>query len=309
MALMRNILLWGSKNEALRKTLPRFGFIRKAVSRFMPGEDIVDALNAAQVLQSKGITAVVTHLGENLSDENEANTVADHYLDVLKLIHERKLDCHVSLKLTQLGLDFNEELCYRLLSRIINQANTMRNFVWIDMESSQYVDVTLRLYKRARSEYSNVGVCLQSYLYRSSDDLDGLIPLLPSIRLVKGAYAEPKDVAYQKKGDVDANFLVIAKRLLLLGKKGDVRTGIGTHDGILLQQIHAAADQEGIAKDSYEIQMLYGIQTEQQLRLVKSGFRVRVLISYGTFWFPWYMRRLAERPANVWFVIRNIFSR
>ena len=309
MALMRSILLWGSKNEALRTTLPHFGFIQKAVSRFMPGEDIVDALNAAQVLQSRGITTVVTHLGENLSDENEANTVADHYLDVLKRIHERKLDCHVSLKLTQLGLDFNEELCYRLLSRIINQANTMRNFVWIDMESSQYVDVTLRLYKRARSEYSNVGVCLQSYLYRSSDDLDSLLALLPSIRLVKGAYAEPKDVAYQKKKDVDANFLMLAKRLSNLGKKGGVQIGIGTHDDTLLQQIYAAAGQEGIAKDSYEIQMLYGIQTEQQLRLVKNGFRVRVLISYGTFWFPWYMRRLAERPANVWFVVKSIFRR
>lgn len=309
MALMRSILLWGSRNEALRKTFPRFGFIRKAVSRFMPGEDIVDALNAAQVLQSKGITTVVTHLGENLSDENEANNVAEHYLAVLKHIHERNLDCHISLKLTQLGLDFNEELCYKLLSRIISKANTMGNFVWIDMESSPYVDVTLRLYKRARSEYSNVGVCLQSYLYRSSDDVNRLLPLSPSIRLVKGAYAEPKDVAYRKKKDVDANFLILAKWLLHQGKGGDVRTGIGTHDYTLLQQIYAAAEQEGISKNSYEIQMLYGIQTEQQLRLVKNGFRVRVLISYGTFWFPWYMRRLAERPANVLFVLRNIFAR
>ena len=309
MGMMRSVLLWGSRSAALREVLPRFGFVRKAVTRFMPGEDVEDALVAGEPLQANGIATVVTHLGENLVHESEANTVAQHYLEVLDRIEERGLDCQISLKLTQLGLDLSEELCAAHLSKIVRRAKNLGNFVWIDMEGSNYVDRTLALFKSVRAECSNVGVCLQSYLYRTADDLEALLPLSPSIRLVKGAYAEPKHVAYRSKKSVDENFLVLAKRLLTAARSNHARVGIATHDQVLLQRIFQSASEEGIPKEAYEIQMLYGIKREHQRRLASQGFRVRVLISYGRYWFPWYMRRLAERPANVFFVLKNIFTR
>ena len=309
MGIMRNILLWGSRSKTLREVLPHFPFVRRAVSRFMPGEEIHDALTAAATLQRQGIAAVVTHLGENLSQENEAKSVAQHYLEVLELIHQRKLDCHISLKLTQLGLDFDEELCYKHLITLVERAYALENFVWIDMESSAYVDRTLNLYKRLRAEYSNVGVCLQSYLYRTKKDVETLLPIAPSIRLVKGTYAEPKHVAYKSKKDVDENFFVLSEQLLLAAQTNGAHLGIATHDRNLLQRIDQSASRRDVSRKTYEIQMLFGIQRETQLQLAKDGFQVRILISYGTFWFPWYMRRLAERPANVLFVLKNIFTR
>jgi proline dehydrogenase len=275
----------------------------------MPGEEIADALNAAETLRDKGITTVVTHLGENLSQENEANSVAEHYLNVLDEIHKRGLDCHISLKLTQLGLDFNKELCHNHLQRITQRAKGLDNFVWIDMESSPYVDPTLEVFKKLRSEFSNVGVCVQSYLYRTENDLKDLSSLAPSIRLVKGTYAEPKHVVFASKRKVDENFLVLAKQLLLASRSNGAKIGLGTHDLDILRSIAQFAEGEGIPKDAYEIQMLYGIKSEHQVRLAADGYPVRVLISYGSFWFPWYMRRLAERPANVFFVLKNIVRR
>lgn len=307
MGLLRNALLWGSRSAGLREFLPRFRFVRAAVTRFMPGEEIDDALAAAEALRQHGISAVVTHLGENLLHESEAEAVANHYLDVLERIQNRGLDCHVSLKLTQLGLDLSEELCSGYLEKIMGRAEEFGNFIWIDMESSAYVDRTLGLFRRLRERHSNVGVCLQSYLYRTSGDLDALLPMAPSIRLVKGTYAEPRHAAYTSKKDVDENYYVLAVRLLHAANGAGL--GIATHDQVLLERILRAASGPGVPKDSFEIQMLYGIKREQQLRLARDGFRVRALISYGSFWFPWYMRRLAERPANVLFVLKNIFSK
>ena len=275
----------------------------------MPGEDSDDALTAAEGLRAKGITAVVTHLGENLVHETDANAVAQHYLDLLDRIRERRLDCHISVKLTQLGLDLSEQLCAEHLAKIVLRAKDLGNFVWIDMESSDYVERTLSLYRRILSEHSNVGVCLQSYLYRTADDLEQLLPLAPSIRLVKGTYAEPKQIAYASKKSVDESFLDLAKQLLDAARPNHAQVGIGTHDEALLGRIFQSASGQGRAKETYEIQMLYGIKREYQLRLAREGFRVRVLISYGKFWFPWYMRRLAERPANVLFVLKNMFTR
>jgi proline dehydrogenase len=309
MGILRSVLLWGSRSASLREALPRFRFVRRAVTRFMPGEDADDALTAAEGLRAKGIAAVVTHLGENLVHETEANTVAQHYLDLLDRIRERQLDCQISVKLTQLGLDLSEQLSAAHLAKIVLRAKDLGNFVWIDMESSDYVERTLSSYRRILSEHSNVGVCLQSYLYRTADDLEKLLPLAPSIRLVKGTYAEPKHIAYASKKSVDESFLNLAKQLLDAARSNHAQVGIGTHDEALLERIFQSASGQGIARDTYEIQMLYGIKREYQLRLAREGFRVRILISYGKFWFPWYMRRLAERPANVLFVLKNIFTR
>ena len=309
MGLMRSLLLWGSRNETLRHTLPRFTFVRRAVTRFMPGEEIDDALQAALELQGQGLPTIVTHLGENLTHEHEAHTVADHYLDVLDRIKRKGLDCHVSIKLTQLGFDLSDELCASLTEKIIRRARELGNMVWIDMENSPYVDRTLRLFKQMRAKYDNVGVCVQSYLVRTETDLDALLPAAPSIRLVKGAYAEPAGVVFPTKRETDENFFRLSMKLLHAARTNGAAIGIGTHDITLVERIQSAAAEEGIAKNSYEVQMLYGIRREEQRRLVGEGFRVRVLISYGSFWFPWYMRRLAERPANVWFVLKSMVAR
>jgi len=244
---------------------------------------------------------------EILKTPAETEKVAEHYLEVLDHIHGRKLDSHISVKLTELGLDLSEGICYANLKLLLEKAAALGNKVWIDMEASNYASGTIEIFRRARSEFDNVGVCLQSYLYRSEEDLNQLLQLFPAIRLVKGAYAEPPSIAYAKKADTDENFFRMAGELLNLAKEGGPSPGIATHDQPLIQRIAEHAEHESIAKDSFEIQMLYGIRSGDQLRLVKEGFRVRILISYGSYWFPWYMRRLAERPANVWFVLRNMF--
>src|SRR5437879_12205611 len=206
MGLMRSVLLRGSRSTRLRELLPRFRFVRRAVGRFMPGEEISDALTAAETLRTNGIASVVTHLGENLSEAAEANEVAGRYLTALKLIRQRELDSQMSVKLTQLGLDLGAELCCEHLAALLRRARELGNFVWIDMESSPYVDKTLDIYVRAREEFHNVGVCLQAYLYRTAADIEALLPLGPSIRLVKGTYAEPADVAFRSKRGVDRNY-------------------------------------------------------------------------------------------------------
>lgn len=306
---MRSLLLWSSRNETLRRTLPRFRFVRSAVTRFMPGEEIDDALQAALDLQGQGLPTIVTHLGENLTHEHEAHTVADHYFDVMDRIKRKGLDCHVSIKLTQLGFDLSDELCASLTEKIVRRARELGNMVWIDMENSPYVDRTLRLFKQLRAKYDNVGVCVQSYLIRTEADLNAMLPEAPSIRLVKGAYAEPAGVVFPTKRETDESFFRLSMKLLHSARINRVAIGIGTHDITLVERIQSAAAEEGIAKNSYEVQMLYGIRREEQRRLVGEGFRVRVLISYGSFWFPWYMRRLAERPANIWFVLKSMVAR
>jgi proline dehydrogenase len=289
--------------------LPRYGFVRKSVSRFMPGEQIGDALDAAERLKQSGIPTVATHLGENVGDAGETHKVRDHYLEVLPQIQARGLDTHISVKLTELGLDQDPDLCAANIKSLLDKAASAGTFVWIDIEGTKYTSATLELFQRVRSEHPGVGLCLQAYLRRTAADLEKLLPLAPVIRLVKGAYAEPPDLAFPKKSDTDENFFSIAKKLLEQAKTRGVVPGFATHDVGLIRRIAKEAETMGVARDAYEVQMLYGIRSEAQLQLVREGFRVRVLISYGTFWFPWYMRRLAERPANVWFVLRNITAK
>ncbi len=307
MGLSRNALLWISENRKLRQALPRYTFIRRAVSRFMPGEELMDALRAAEQLKPHSTNTVLTHLGENVADENEARKDAEDYIDALRQIHQRGLDTHVSVKLTHLGLDLNEKACIDNLVAIVKEAKAFGNMVWVDMEQSQYVDRTLDIYKKVRKEFPNIGLCLQAYLYRTEKDLEGLLPYSPAIRFVKGAYKEPHSIAFKKKSAVDANFFKLTTMLMQ-----DVKTGskvvVGTHDTKLIQAIQDKAAQLGLSKKDYEFHLLFGIQSNEQLRLAKEGYSIRVLISYGSFWFPWYVRRLAERPANVWFVMRKMFS-
>ena len=305
---MRRAILKASASPWMRKNAPRYGFLRRTVTRFMPGENIDDALAAARQLAEKRIATLVTHLGENVEDRAEAESVTNHYLDVLQRIRAAALPTEVSVKLTQLGLDLDREFCYASLAKLI-EATPPDKTLWIDMEQSPYVDVTLEIYLRARKTYANVGVCVQAYLYRTQKDLDSLITIGAAVRLVKGAYNEPAEIAYPKKNDVDASYVELAKRLLSPeARRAGVRAAIATHDRALIASLIEWAAAQGVPKNRLEFQMLYGIQRAEQLRLAQEGYRSAVLISYGTFWYPWFMRRLAERPANVLFLARNFFG-
>ena len=307
MAIMRSVLLACSQSRWLREQAPRHVFMRRAVARFMPGESVEDALAAAAELGKKSIGSVLTHLGENVSDPAEAERVTQHYLEVLERIRAMNLNTELSVKLTQLGLDLDHELCYSNLERIIQHADE-KGVVWIDMEASNYVDVTLEIYRRARRSFPNVGVCLQAYLYRTTRDLESLISMGPAIRLVKGAYREPPDRAFRRKRDVDENYFALCKTLLSPeARAAGVRAAFATHDRRLIRRILEFVELNRLEKDSLEFQMLYGIQRAEQEWLAREGWRERVLISYGSYWFPWFMRRLAERPANVFFLLRNLF--
>lgn len=305
---MRSTLLWASTNPWLASRLPTWYFTRRAVRRFMPGEDLEDALGAATMLAGDGFPTIITQLGENVADEAAVNAVAAHYEHALRRVHDAGLDCYVSVKPTQLGLDLGEDLCLEAHQRLARAASAVGNMLWVDMESSVYTDATLRLFRALLRDHSNVGLCLQANLRRTPADLAGLLPLSPSIRLVKGAYAEAASVAFTRKAEVDEAYLQLAEQLLRQDSGSDVVTGIATHDVPLIRRITRAAELVGQDRSAFELQMLYGIRGADQRRLRQEGHRVRVLISYGSHWFPWYMRRLAERPANVWFVARSLVA-
>jgi len=309
MGLLRSAFLAGSQSRWLRERAVNFRPVRRAVSRFMPGDDVEAALAAARSLRAAGIGSVLTYLGENVQKPEEAQQVTRHYLEVLARAKQAALDAEISVKLTQLGLDLGRAACEAGVVSLLERAAADGTWVWIDMESSAYTDVTLDIYRRARARFPNVGVCVQAYLYRTERDLETLIPLGGGLRLVKGAYREPPDKAFPKKRDVDANYFTLARRLLgPEARRADVRTIFGTHDSALIRRIEEAARLAGLKPKDVEFQMLYGIKRDEQSRLAAQGYRFRVLISYGDAWFPWYMRRLAERPANVLFVLKNVFA-
>lgn len=309
MGLLRNLLLAGSQSTWLRERATRYGFVRRSVSRFMPGERIEDALAAARQLQAGGATIVFTRLGENVTSAAEADEVTRHYLDVLDRVRASGLDAQISVKPTQLGLDIDAEQCHRNLRQLVDRAEATGTFVWIDMESAPYVDPTLALFRRAREASPHVGVCLQAYLRRTAADVEALLPLGPAIRLVKGAYKEPPALAFPRKSDVDEQFFTLAVRLLREdARRAGTMLAIATHDPRLVDRVQAHIDAAGSPGEAYEYDMLYGIQRPLQARLTRDGRRLRVLVAYGEYWFPWYMRRLAERPANVLFVLRNLLA-
>jgi len=274
----------------------------------MPGEQVADALAAAKTLAAQGQGSLVTQLGEALTSLGEATAVRDHYLEVFQQIKAMGLPTWVSIKPTQLGIDQSLESCRDHVLTLGKAAEQTGSSLWIDMEDHGYVDRTLDLYRALRARHDRTGIAIQSYLYRTPKDIEALLPLSPWIRLVKGAYREPATVAYPVKRDVDLAFYDGAIQLLTAAAKGQAFPIFGTHDIPLLRRIIGKARTLGVKPGGYEIHMLYGIKAEDQAQLAREGEAVKTLISYGTAWFKWYMRRLAERPANVWFALRSLLG-
>jgi proline dehydrogenase len=304
-ALMRTVILAASRNSLVRRGVGRYG-MRLGAARFVGGETFDECLAVLRGLNEQGLAANTTILGEDVATEGEARAVVEEYLSILDRLRDEGLRVNVALKLTHLGLDLEEELAYANVRRIVEHAAECGNFIRIDMEYSSLVDATLRTYRRLREAgCDNVGTVLQSYLYRSEQDLDDLLPLRPNLRLVKGAYLEPAEIAYPRKDDVDAAYVRLLERSLA----GGGHTAIATHDERLIEHAIRFAERAGIERDRFEFQMLYGVRPQLQLDLVGRGYKVLVATPFGHEWFPYLMRRLAERPANLLFFARNLLRR
>jgi proline dehydrogenase len=272
----------------------------------MPGEAMEAALDAAATFPSQGVSIIFTHLGENLSALAEAQEVEDHYHRLLDEIERRALPAELSVKLTQLGLDLDPEAAAAHVAGLAEHATRLGGVLWIDMEGSAYTEATIALYERIQAERGGIGICLQAYLRRTPADVHRLLPLKPAIRIVKGAYDEPAAIAFRRRVEVDAAYQSLAVLLLPHAAAGEVRLGLGTHDVELVERVADHARAAGLPVSAFEVQMLYGIRAAEQLRLAAAGYTVRTLIAYGEAWYAWYMRRLAERPANVLFALRQI---
>ncbi len=308
--MLRSLLLRMSRSPRLERYISTRPFARQAVLRFMPGERLEDALDAADRVGRSGIGVVITELGENVASSDEAIDTAAHYESVLERIESSGVDGQVSVKPTHIGLDLGADLARENLERLVLKADALGTVVWVDMEDSSYVDRTLDLVRGAHHLSSHVGVCLQAYLHRTPDDLSALRDEGIRVRLVKGAYREPADVALPRKKDVDRRFHDLAVELFRdPAYVAAAKPVIGTHDQHLLERVRSSARRHGVAPGDFEIHMLYGIRTDLQEEMTTEGEAVRVLISYGEHWYPWYVRRLAERPANLWFVARQLMRR
>lgn len=308
MGIARNSLIRASQSVWLRDHAMRWRFVQRASQRFLPGERAEDAIAAAETLRRMEIGPMLSHLGENITERAEAVAVADHYVATLALMQAHKLPGSLSIKLTQLGLDLDSQFCFENLIRILEASAAGGGIIWVDMESSAYTDRTLEIYRGARAAHKHVGICVQAYLRRTPADVDSLIAQGAAIRLVKGAYHELPDIAFPSKRDVDSAYASLMEKMLTKeAVASGARAGIATHDSKLIARATELATKESLPKNVFEFQMLYGIQRAEQERLARAGYPVNVLISYGTHWFAWYMRRLAERPANVWFVMKNMF--
>ena len=309
MALARKAFLAASRNKWLAERFMRRPFARRAVRKFMPGEELGDALGAARSLAPDRIGTIVTRLGETLTGESQADAVRDHYLGAFDDIKRAALPTVVSVKPTQLGLDHSMDACREHLDALAQKAVQTGSQLWIDMEDSSYVDRTLTLYRELKSKYSPIGIAIQAYLRRTPQDINNLLDVNPMIRLVKGAYLEPPHVAFPSKRDVDLQYSSQGERLLEAARDGRAQPIFGTHDMTIVRHLVGRAEAMKVPKGKFEVHMLYGIRSSDQRALAAEGHAVRCLISYGSQWFPWYMRRLAERPANVWFVMRTAFTR
>lgn len=301
---MKSALLYMSASESLKNFLTKFKSFNNVTQRFVAGEEIRDAVAAIRQLNSKGITATFDHLGESFSKEEATREEVREYQRLIEAIKQHSLDSNVSVKLTQLGLDIDSEICYENTRAIVAAAASENNFVRIDMEDSTKTDATLEIFRRLRAEFENVGIVVQSYLYRTEKDIEALLKIGARIRLCKGAYKEPESVAFANKADVDKNYVKLMQMLLPSG----IYHGIATHDPKMIEATRQFAKETGITSDRYEFQMLYGVRRDLQESLVKEGYRMRVYVPYGKFWYPYFMRRLAERPANVWFVLKNMMK-
>ena len=305
MRLGRSLLLAAAGNKTLNRFALRSRVVKRATKKFMPGEKAEDALEAGAAIAATGRGLIFTQLGEAITRSSEAESVRDHYLSFFDYIRERALPAQVSVKPTQLGLDLSYDTCEKHLHDLAEKAESTGSALWLDMEDASYVDRTLDLYSSLKIRHPHTGIALQAYLYRTPTDVARLLPLKPVIRLVKGAYDEPADVAFPKKSDTDSAYESIAGTMLESARTHGCTPVFGTHDVALIGRIAARAQSLGLAKGRYEVHMLYGIREAEQRRLVAEGQIVKTLISYGASWYKWYVRRLAERPANVWFVLKS----
>ncbi len=306
---MRSALLWMARNERLAETIPNMRFAKRAVRRFMPGERVDDAFAAAERLRDERVRVLFTRLGENITTLDEAHAVADHYREVLARDGRRQHvvgPVELSIKPTQLGLEQDTDACLALCHDIARECAATGTWFWIDMEGSEYTERTLDLAEALMAEHQNVGIAIQTYLKRSAADIVRLLPSRPAIRLVKGAYDEPGSIAYRDAADVDANFLGLALMVAEAAAAGNARLALGTHDVELIDQIQTITEAQGIPRELLEVHMLYGIREQELRRLRDAGHPAYSLVAYGDAWYRWYMRRLAERPANVIFALRQL---
>ncbi|AEH46569.1 proline dehydrogenase family protein [Parageobacillus thermoglucosidasius] len=302
--VMRNFFLFLSKNKPLTRLAKKYG-LRFGASRFVAGETIEQAVEVIKQLNKKGLAVTVDYLGEFVDNEQEANDMADHCIEAIEAIHREKLDAQLSLKMTSMGLDISEELVMRNMRRILDTAKLHDVFVTIDMEDYSRCQKALDIFKRLKTEYDNVGTVLQAYLYRTVSDIEDLKNYHPNLRLVKGAYKEPPEVAFPDKKDVDENFKKIIKMHLLNGNY----TAVATHDDAIIEYTKRLVKEYNIPNSQFEFQMLYGIRPERQEQLAREGYTMRVYVPYGTDWYGYFMRRLAERPANVAFVLKGVLRK
>lgn len=302
---MRTLLLWLSESERLKRFVIGYAPTRRMSRRFVAGERFEDALDVARRLNAAGRFVSFDLLGENVRDRKDAIRVRDSYLEVYDRIAAERINANVSLKLTHLGLDMDQSLCESLLESIVGRAATYNNFLRIDMESSAYTSRTIEICSRLRAKYAGVGTVMQAYLYRTEEDIRRLLSIGCRIRLCKGAYKEPAEIAFPKKSDVDTNYIELMTILLPSG----VYHGIATHDRKMISATKQFAADRGISRDQFEFQMLYGIRTDLQQSLIDDGYRLRVYVPFGDEWFPYFMRRLAERPANLMFFLRSLVSK
>jgi cytochrome c/proline dehydrogenase len=307
MGIGRSLLLAAAQSPALNSFALKSRMVRRATRAFMPGERMEDALDAGARIAGNGRGLLYTRLGEALTERAESVAVRDHYLELFDAIKARGLPGQVSVKPTQLGIDLSVDDCRAHCLALAARAEATGSTLWIDMEDSSYVDRTLELYAAIKAVHARAGIALQAYLFRTPDDVRRLLPLKPVIRLVKGAYAEPATMAYPVKRDTDAAYESLASMMLEATAQGQCKLILGTHDMPLIDRIRAKARALGVTPGQYEIHMLYGIRDREQQQLRAAGESVSTLVSYGEAWYRWYMRRLAERPANVWFVVRSAF--
>jgi proline dehydrogenase len=302
----RSALIYLSQREGLKEFATRFRPFKKLTTRFVAGETIDEAVAAIRRINDDGCTASFDHLNESVTSATETEAEVGEYLDILKQIDDTSIRSNVSIKLTQFGLEIDPELAYQNARRVVADAARRGNFVRVDMEGSNVTQATIDLFKRLRAEFglNDVGIVLQSYLHRTFADAQELLEIPARIRICKGAYSEPPEVAYPEKKDVDENYIRVMKLLLASG----VYHGIATHDPKMIAATIDYAQQEGIGRDAFEFQMLYGVRRDLQTQLARDGYNMRVYVPYGKHWYPYFMRRLAERPANIWFVLKNMLK-
>ncbi len=300
--MWRSVVLTLSNNMATRQLVTKNPFGRRAAQRFVAGETIADAVAAARELNRRDASVELDYLGEHVSDATQAKQAMRTYLAMLDKIAVSGIDSHVSVKASQMGQDVNEDLCFDNISKVIERAAATESFVWMDMEGSNYTERTIELYKRLRAQHENVGLALQAYLHRTKADAEDIISIGGTVRLCKGAYSEPHDVAFAHKSDVDGNYAALTE--LLLGS-GHFHA-IATHDEMMIRHAVEFARSHALDRQAFEFQMLYGVRRDLERRFAAEGRRLRLYVPFGSAWYPYFMRRLAERPANLFFLLKNL---